>query len=405
MASCSWSPRGLLGLFMAVLVLAGCGSPPPMPEASAVVLGSDATLTVAVTPGSHVTAAARVASPTATLQATMSAAAATSAPTEAPTSVRAAPSATALPGPTRAAAPPTTAPTRTSTAEPSAAGPTPLTTVLPPTATSPLPVPTITASPAVHYFRITPTTTLNLGDRLTMSWEAAGQKAELCPISGPGPVETRCQDVPLAGSTHFVTDEDSMAYVGFGLRVTAGGSSTWSLVNVHLQCQNLRTWFFADAPLRCPEALVHKSYAAGQYFERGLMVWLQDPDSFYVFYRGRDEQGFQTFDWITDIRQIPGASPDRRIGEQAPSGLYEPVSGFGMVWRGEIGGVRPDVRQQLGWAVGPEFGFDASLQCETPTYPGMWHCYLRGPRGEILDLRPDSTAQVRWLWEERPSAP
>jgi hypothetical protein len=27
-------------------------------------------------------------------------------------------------------------------------------------------------------------------------------------------------------------------------------------------------------------------------------------------------------------------------------------------------------------------------------------CFLRGPRGEILDLHPDSTAQVRFLWEE-----
>ena len=233
-----------------------------------------------------------------------------------------------------------------------------------------------------------------------MTWEAVGQRAELCPISGPGPVESRCQAVPLAGTTRFVTGEEAMAYSGFGLRVTGDGSSIWSLVDVQLQCQNLRPWFFDNPPLKCPGDVAHGSYAAGQYFEQGFMVWIEDPDEFYVFYRGKDAQGFQTYDWISDIRLKPGASPDHRVGETPPSGLLEPVSGFGMVWRGEIESVRSDVRRRLGWATEPEFGFDTAHQCETPSYPGMWDCFLRGPRGEIFALHPDSTAQVRWLWEE-----
>jgi hypothetical protein len=298
------------------------------------------------------------------------------------------PAATATPVPTQPS------PAATATPVPTKASP-------PATATPQEPAATPTAArPLVRFFRVTPTTTFNLGDGLTMTWEAVGQKADLCPISGPGPIEARCQDVPLTGSTRFVTDEEAMTYTGLGLRVTAGGTSTWSLVDVHLQCQNLRPWFFADPPQRCPADLVQESYAAGQYFERGLMIWVENPDSFYVFYRGEDEWGFQVLDWIPDIRPKPGASPDHRVGEQPPAGLYEPVSGFGMVWRGEIEGVRADVRQRLGWATEPETGFDTAYQCETIFYPGLWDCFLRGPRGEILYLRPDSTAQVRWLWEE-----
>jgi hypothetical protein len=196
-----------------------------------------------------------------------------------------------------------------------------------------------------------------------------------------------------------------MSYTGFGLKVTAGDTFTWSLVDVRLQCQNLRPWFFADPPPRCPADTAHESRAAGQYFERGLMVWMEDPDSFYAFYEGEDEDGFQVYDWVTDIQLKPGASPDNRVGEQAPAGLYEPVSGFGMVWRGEIEGVRADVRQRLGWATGPELEFDTAYQCETTFYPGLWNCFLRGPQGEILYLHPDSTAQVRWLWEEWQPSP
>lgn len=131
------------------------------------------------------------------------------------------------------------------------------------------------------------------------------------------------------------------------------------------------------------------------------MIWVEDPDDFYVFYRGEDEDGFQTFDWILDVALKPGASEANRIGEEAPSGRYEPVSGFGLVWRGEVEGVRPDVRQRLGWATEPEFGFDTAYQCITPSHPRMWSCFLRGPRGEILYLHPDSTAQVRFLWEQQ----
>ncbi len=350
----------------------------------------------------------------------------TSAPTLAPTAeltataIALAPTSTGEPAtapatlaaPTTTVAPtvpqPSAAPSATPTAEPPTASPVPPpalptltpTTAPPPSTATRLPTPTPTAGPQVIFFQVTPATTINLGDNLTMSWQASGQKAEICPISGPGPVESHCREVALAGSTQFVTDEASMAYTGFGLRVTAGGSFTWSLVNVHLQCRNVRPWFFDNPPERCPAAVADESYAAGQYFEHGLMVWVEDADDFYVFYQGEDAQGFQTFDWVSDIRLKPGASPDNRIGETPPPGLLEPVSGFGMVWRGEVEDVRADVRQRLGWATETEFGFTTAYQCQTPSYPRMWSCFLRGPRGEILYLRPDSTAQVRFLWEE-----
>lgn len=369
-------------LCLCLLPLASCG--PARAPTEVAVVPTDVPVPAAAT-RTGVTVA--VASPTA-----VAATATASAPAE--------PTAVSTPVRPATAAQPSKAPVVTPTAEPPTAGPVPTKTSLSATATLQQPAATAAVRPLVRLFRVTPTTTLDLGDGLTMTWEATGEKAELCPISGPGPVEARCQDVPLTGSTRFVTDEESMTYTGFGLRVTAGGTFTWSLVDVRLQCQNLRPWFFADPPQRCPAGPVHESYAAGQYFERGLMVWVENPDSFYVFYSGRDEMGFQVFDWISDIALKPGASPDNRIGEPAPAGLYEPVSGFGMVWRGEVEGVRADVRERLGWATEPESGFDTAYQCEVTFYPGLWDCFLRGPLGEILYLRPDSTAQVRWLWEE-----
>jgi hypothetical protein len=239
-----------------------------------------------------------------------------------------------------------------------------------------------------------------VGDRLTLEWQATGTRAQICPVTGTGPIQSWCWEVPVTGSSEYVTTEESMSVTALALRVWKGSSSTMSVVDVALQCQNLRRWFFDGAPLACPQTEPHESNAAGEYFERGLMIWIEEWDDFYVFYRGKDAQGFQTFDWISEPTLRPGASPDHRVGETPPPGLYEPVSGFGLIWRGEMEDVRSDVRERLGWATEPEFNFDTAYQCVTPTHPHGWTCFLRGPHGEILWMSPDSTAQVRFLWRE-----
>ena len=105
---------------------------------------------------------------------------------------------------------------------------------------------------------------------------------------------------------------------------------------------------------------------------------------------------------MVGLQLKPGASQDNRVGEAPPQGLYEPVSGFGLVWRGEVEWpALGDARQRLGWATEPEFGYDTAHQCETRAHPRSWTCYLRAPGGEVLRLYPDSTAQARTLWQVR----
>ena len=259
-------------------------------------------------------------------------------------------------------------------------------------------LPTPTAAPQVLSFTANPTITQNLGDVVHLAWQANGQRVELCPLIGTGP--TNCQDVPLVGEQDVVIDELALTYVGFALRVYAGEATALKTVELHPQCRNLRTWFFADPPLRCPVAEALTSYAASQHFERGLMVWVEETDEFYVFYDEPDEQGFQVVQRTVGLELKPGASEDNRIGEDPPPGLYEPVSGFGLVWRGEVEWPYADVvRERLGWATVPESGYDTAYQCSTPAYPRLWNCFLLGPGGEVLHLRPDSTAGVRILWE------
>jgi len=254
-------------------------------------------------------------------------------------------------------------------------------------------------APLVLSFTSSPTITQNLGDVVHLTWETSGGRAELCPLIGTGP--TSCQEVSLIGERDLVVDEQALTYIGFALRVYASEQTVLSTVELHPQCQNLRSWFFADPPLRCPGEEALTSYAASQYFEKGLMIWVEDTDEFYVFYDEPDEQGFQVVHRTVGLVLKPGASEDNRIGEEPPPGLYEPVSGFGLVWRGEVEWPYGDVvRERLGWATVPESGYDTAYQCSTPTYPRMWSCFLLGPGGRVIHLHPDSTAGVRILWEE-----
>ncbi len=82
--------------------------------------------------------------------------------------------------------------------------------------------------------------------------------------------------------------------------------------------------------------------AASQPFERGMMFWVAGtPNVIYALYtEGSYLSTTDTFIQYTD--------PESG-GETPPPGLFEPIRGFGKVWR-----TIPDVRSRLGWATAPE---------------------------------------------------
>jgi hypothetical protein len=286
----------------------------------------------------------------------------------------------------------TPAPTRPATASPI---PAPTATAIPP-APSPSPV-----AATIIAFSAAPTTTQRLGETITLSWQAQGSEATLCPyvltIAGPAPQAAACIDVPLAGARTMTVSESALAWDGLLLRVTGGVTAAQATAPVTLGCQGLYDWFFAKAPARCPGAAAVSTRAAAQPFEHGVMIWLEQPDRFYVFY----DETPRVFEWLeAPYRFKPGASPHNRIGVTPPAGRFEPVSGFGQLWRDEIEGAF-DVRGRLGWATAAEFSFTARYQCARPAASGrLWTCFLSTPDGKVLALRPDSTAQVRFIWEE-----
>jgi serine/threonine-protein kinase len=101
--------------------------------------------------------------------------------------------------------------------------------------------------------------------------------------------------------------------------------------------------------LGCSRAEAGNTPSAWQPFERGAMLWQANTNLIYIL--GSDNR------WRSIGDKWREGDLDFDPNLAAPAGLYQPVRGFGLVWREQSG-----VREELGWATREEHGFMALLQ-------------------------------------------
>lgn len=97
-----------------------------------------------------------------------------------------------------------------------------------------------------------------------------------------------------------------------------------------------------------PTPVVSQIQVAEQVFEKGRMFWLQPVDQIWVMVVTREGGG----DWSVyqdtfeegELESDPSLTPE--------AGFQQPERGFGKLWR-----ENPNVREALGWAITPEFGY------------------------------------------------
>jgi serine/threonine protein kinase len=98
----------------------------------------------------------------------------------------------------------------------------------------------------------------------------------------------------------------------------------------------------------CPLRVV-MTVVAWQPFEGGEMLWRQDLSLIYVL----SDSG----DWQVMGDKWRDGDLDFDPAIVAPNGRYQPVRGFGQVWREAEG-----VRETLGWGLSEEVGFEVQIQ-------------------------------------------
>lgn len=156
-----------------------------------------------------------------------------------------------------------------------------------------------------------------------------------------------------------------------------------------------------NPPEVCPDGPPLASFAAYQRFESGQMIWVEATDTFYILFNlgAHPTDSRLVFRTLGPLVLLPGASPDNRVEETPPAGLFEPVSGFGLIWRGEVEGLDADVRQAMGWAAEQETGFQTMIQCQRPETYSARTCYLLDADGRVIVLSYNAIAgNVYWYW-------
>jgi hypothetical protein len=132
-------------------------------------------------------------------------------------------------------------------------------------------------------------------------------------------------------------------------------------------------FFFEPAPGGCPAGPAQTTAAAEEAFEGGTMVWLQSADAITVLYNDRT--------WARYADLWSEGQPESDPAIVPPDGRFQPIRGFGKLWREQ-----PMVRERLGWAVGVELAFQATLQEQAAAAGGLPVTFLRVFNDQVLVL-------------------
>jgi hypothetical protein len=319
----------------AVLVLAGCGGQPT------------ATATPVVQPATE-----EPPTPTA-------------APTETPTPVP--------PTPTRTPEPATLTPTERPDT-PTATRPSPTATATrEPATASPPPTP---VQAVIHTFEAD-VDVADPGDKITLTWRwSGGTRAGIYHLLPTGQLSTPNWEVGPTGSLTYTVRPERRNFDSFVLYVSdESGVLAQETVQVTLTCPD--EWFFGPAPDICPADAPLVSDGAEQRFERGVMLWVAGEDRMYVLF----DDG-QSPEWKAYRDEWDESDPTLDPNLDPPTGLQQPVRGFGLLWREESG-----IRERLGWAIDEEHGYETALQ-RTSHYKYS-DLYIRAFDGGVWKLRPN----------------
>jgi hypothetical protein len=279
--------------------------------------------------------------------------------------------------------------------------------VIEPTVTSPATETPVPITPIISAARGAQITALNVsperanpGDSVTLSWAAQGDRAMLCPDSRYTLFTAAdCVNVPVSGAQSFVIPADVKGNksIEFVLTVSgAAGSSAKQGTSVAMNCRE--TWFFSAEPQAgvCPQDVI-RTQAAFQSFERGAMIRLKEPGRYFIL----ENQNVAPGDIRRPLNRVADPLDITRNTEGSvppPAGFSAPTSGFGLIWRGDVT-QSTGFRDQLGWALQPEFGYEATYQCDdaTPSGGRVWQtCYLTTLDDQIIAL----LSTGAWFWRE-----
>ncbi len=255
----------------------------------------------------------------------------------------------------------------------------------------PTPSPTVPLSQIIN-FTVDPTE-VNPGETVTLHWETTDAAYVDLSQYLPGAVPySDTVRLPPNGELSQTIPEQERQWHAFELAASNSARTVTQDVKVVIRCPD--TYFFGLLPetdraeWSCPDGPAITANAAEQAFENGRMLWTEHDLSIYVLL---NDGTYHAYDdtWTA-------AEPDRDPAIIPPADRYQPVRGFGKVWR-----TQPDMRDQLGWALALERGFETQLQggwvqCCSVSVAVNRPIYLRVFDGQIVRLWAGDATSGQW---------
>jgi hypothetical protein len=160
--------------------------------------------------------------------------------------------------------------------------------------------------------------------------------------------------------------------------IYAGGTQKQTATLTAYVCQY--TWTLYLDPYKCATGPATTEHKVSEIFENGIMLWTESSGVYDVL--TYEKSGFSyTRYGFNDPLNIQ-ADSSGAVGTPPP-GLYAPVNGFGSIWRGDVA-FNKNLRQLMGWALTPEAGYEATMQCGVSTINPLTICYITLPDGRLI---------------------
>ena len=199
--------------------------------------------------------------------------------------------------------------------------------------------------PGVEALNVTPDP-VNAGDTIIITWAVRNTEMALIEIyNAAGEMITFFDNLPLTGEVYVSVPITEAA----SLRVVVWGANR---PHFYVPVTMYERVVSAEVVTGVTPYPPHTDYAQAAYqrYERGFMIWRADTGAVLVF---TGSQGGQTYEFAESDY---GTRPDNTI-TNVPAGFIVPISGFGKVW-----GNHDFVRDQLGWATGPEQAYEMTIE-------------------------------------------
>lgn len=188
------------------------------------------------------------------------------------------------------------------------------------------------------------------GDNVTLAWRVLGATDITIFRIGDDGQNERQWAVQREGQITVSTNPARTDAAEFVMVAQSGNQLVEERLLVEINCS--QGWFFDPAPAACANQAAEPSLQVEQTFEGGRMIWIASNQQIYIFFA--DEQQPR---WLQVADTFENGQPERDDSLNPPEGRFQPVRGFGLVWR-----TNNNIRDRLGWALEPESAYEGMVQ-------------------------------------------